>query len=84
MQQFCQSCGFPLAKDKQGGGSEKDGRKSQLYCSMCYVNGKFVVEFATAKEMQDFCVNEMHKAGMPRWWAWLLTRPIPRLSRWRK
>jgi len=22
---FCQSCGFPLKKDKNGGGTEKDG-----------------------------------------------------------
>ncbi len=22
---FCQSCGYPMKKDKKGGGSEKDG-----------------------------------------------------------
>ncbi|MBP6334223.1 MAG: hypothetical protein KA444_02035, partial [Bacteroidia bacterium] len=33
---FCQSCGFPLNKDKKGGGTEIDGSTSLLYCSMCY------------------------------------------------
>jgi len=31
---FCQSCGFPLKKDKQGGGNEKDGSLSTKFCSM--------------------------------------------------
>ena len=39
---FCQSCGFPLKKDKQGGGTEKDGSISKKYCSMCYKNGEFL------------------------------------------
>jgi hypothetical protein len=43
---FCQSCGFPLKKDKKGGGSEKDG-----------INGFF---------------------------AWLATRSIPKLERWKR
>ncbi len=30
--EFCQSCGFPLRKDKKGGGSEKDGTASKKYC----------------------------------------------------
>ena len=39
---FCQSCGFPLEKDKNGGGNEKDGSLSSKYCSMCYQNGEFI------------------------------------------
>lgn len=87
MQEFkiCQSCGFPLKKDKKGGGSEKDGTISKKYCSMCYENGKFLspAEVDTAEKMQKFCIQEMKKSGMNRIFAWLATRPIPRLERWK-
>lgn len=83
---FCQSCGFPLKKDKQGGGTEKDGSKSIKYCSMCYENGQFLTspEIDTAAKMQQFCMQQMKKSGMSGFLAWLGTRPIPRLERWRK
>ncbi len=81
---FCQSCGFPLAKDEQGGGSEKDGSVNNLYCSMCYNNGEFLSppEINSAKKMQDFCIQEMKKDGMNGFLAWILTRGIPKLQRW--
>ncbi len=83
---YCQSCGFPLKKDKKGGGSEKDGSRSIKYCSMCYENGVFLnpPEIDTAEKMQQFCIQEMKKAGMNGFFAWLATRPIPKLERWKK
>lgn len=82
---FCQSCGYPLKKDKKGGGSEKDGSISPKYCSMCYENGEFLspLEVDTAQKMQKFCIQEMKKDGMNGFMAWLLTRGIPRLERWK-
>jgi hypothetical protein len=81
---FCQSCGYPLKKDKQGGGTEKDGSKSVKFCSMCYEKGQFLTppEIDTAEKMQKFCMEQMRKAGMNRFLAWLGTRPIPKLERW--
>jgi len=107
---ICQSCGYPLKKDKKGGGTEKDGSISQMYCSMCYENGAFLTPPETEKDgsisqmycsmcyengafltppevdnaykMQQFCIQEMKKAGMNGLFAWLATRPIPRLKRW--
>jgi hypothetical protein len=81
---FCQSCGYPLRKDKQGGGTEKDGSKSVKFCSMCYNNGQFLTppEIDTAKKMQKFCMEQMRIAGMNRFLAWLGTRSIPKLERW--
>lgn len=72
---FCQSCGFPLIKDKKGGGTEKDGTKSKMYCSMCYENGNFLTppEINTAKKMQNFCIQEMKKDGINGLFAWLAT-----------
>lgn len=82
---FCQSCGFPLKKDVKGGGSEKDGSLSPKYCSMCYENGQFLSppEVDTAAKMQDFCIKEMKKDGMNGFFAWLATRGIPKLERWK-
>lgn len=83
---FCQSCGFPLEKDKNGGGTNKDGSISDKYCSMCYVNGEFTTpkEVDTAEKMQKFCIEEMKKDGMNPLFAWLATRMIPKLERWKK
>lgn len=82
---FCQSCGYPLKKDKKGGGSEKDGSLSTKYCSMCYEHGEFLTppEVNTAEKMQVFCIQEMRKSGMNRIFAWLATRTIPKLERWK-
>lgn len=82
MSKFCQSCGMPLKKDPQGGGSEADGSKSTTYCSLCYQDGAFHLPDISAREMQDFCVVQMKKQGMNGVLAWLLTRNIPRLDRW--
>jgi hypothetical protein len=83
---FCQSCGFPLKRDKKGGGTEKNGSVSKKYCSMCYANGQFLTppEINTAKKMQEFCIREMKKEGMNGFFAWLATRSIPNLERWKK
>ena len=83
---FCQSCGFPMNKDKKGGGSNADGSISEKYCSMCYENGKFLTppEVNNAKKMQEFCIQEMKKGGMNGIFAWVATRGIPRLERWKK
>jgi hypothetical protein len=75
-----------MSKDKQGGGTEKDGSINKKYCSMCYQNGKFLTppEVDDAKKMQDFCIKEMRKSGFNVVFAWLATRGIPKLERWVK
>ena len=83
---FCQSCGFPLRKDKKGGGTEKDGSINKKYCSMCYENGVFLTppEVDSAEKMQQYCIEELRKDGMNRIFAWLATRSISKLERWKK
>lgn len=49
----CQSCGMPLSKDTQRGGTEKDGTKSTKYCSYCYTNGEFKGGNVTLKEFSE-------------------------------
>ena len=80
---FCQSCGMPMKKDPMHGGLNKDGSKNHDYCSYCYVDGEFTFK-GTAKEMQDFCKDKMVEMGSSKFSAWLFTRNIPRLARWRK
>lgn len=85
MNKYCQSCGYPMKKDKQGGGTNADGSINPKYCSMCYGNGKFLSppEIDTAQNFQAYCIQEMKKDGINGLLAWVLTRGIPRLERWK-
>ena len=47
---ICQSCGMPLDKDPDKGGTNSDGSKSDKYCSYCFQNGKFTDEGMTFQE----------------------------------
>lgn len=83
MAQRCESCGMPLNKDPQGGGSEADGTRSDRYCSICYAEGDFVHKGVSAQEFQANCAEALAAKGMPRVMAWLFTRGIPNLPRWK-
>lgn len=75
---------MPLRKDPNGGGTEQDGSVSHKYCSFCYDKGTFrSPEIDTAEKMQAFCVKQMKQNGMNGFLAWMFTRSIPRLERWK-
>jgi len=74
---------MPFKYDPQGGGTEAGGTKSVTYCSYCYQEGKFTDNFKTAKEMQDFCITKLVEMKYPKIVAWLFTRRIPKLERWK-
>jgi hypothetical protein len=80
---ICQSCGVPLSKDPRGCGRNADGSKNLKYCSYCYQNGMFVGSGMTVAEFQEFYRKEMIRAGSPKFIAWLLTRKMNRLERWK-
>ena len=82
MGNVCQSCGMPLKKDPQGGGTEADGTLCQTYCSICYDQGAFRHPDVSVSEFQAQCVAALQRSGMPKIMAWLFTRGIPRLGRW--
>jgi len=82
MNKFCQSCGMPMKKDPDQGGTNADGSKSLKYCSYCYQSGNFTQPNFTVRQMQDFCIDKMKEMGMPRFLAWIFTRSIPKLERW--
>ena len=80
----CQSCGMPLNKDPQGGGTEADGSKSTMYCSLCYDNGTFRRPDITADEMKQFVKGKLKEMGFPGFLAGMMTKGIPNLERWKK
>lgn len=74
---YCQSCGMPLNADP----NPNNGK----FCSLCFKDGEFLnKDIKTAKEMQAFCIKEMKKQGMNGLLAWIFTRGIPMLERWKK
>lgn len=79
---FCQSCNLPMKKDPEGGGTNADGSKSEQYCSYCYQHGDFLFH-GTVDEFQEFCRKEMIKGGHSRFTAWLFSRNLKRLERWK-
>lgn len=80
---FCQSCGMPMKKDEQGGGTNVDGTKSLKYCSYCYQQGTFTLPDFTAQQMQQLVKGKMKEMGFPGFLAGFFTYGIPKLERWR-
>jgi NAD-dependent SIR2 family protein deacetylase len=78
----CQSCGMPFAKDELGGGTEKNGAKSPMYCSHCYLKGEFTLPDLTAEEMKERVKQKIVEFGMPKFVAGFFTRNIHKLERW--
>ena len=88
MGQICQSCGMPLSRDKEGGGTNAAGSKSSEYSSLCYQKGEFSQPDFSAADVQKFCIEKMTECKVPKVpkvpkvLAWLFTRRIPSLQRW--
>jgi hypothetical protein len=78
----CQSCGMPLSKDENGGGTNKDGTKNSKYCSHCYNNGEFTNPDISVEEMQELVNNKMKEMHIPKFMARMFTKGIPKLERW--
>lgn len=78
----CQSCGMPLAKDPEGGGTEADGSKSLRYCSDCYQSGHFTLPDITLEQMRQRVITKLTRLHFPQPLAKLMTRHLSRLERW--
>ena len=75
---------MPLKKDPTGGGTNTDGTKSTVYCSLCYENGAFKNPDWTAEQMQSFVKNKLKDMGFPGFIAGFFSMGIPKLKRWKK
>ena len=80
----CQSCGMPLKKSPNGGGTNADGTISKIYCAYCYEKGKFLQPSCTVTEMQTFVQNKMKEMGFPGFLAKFFTKRISKLERWKQ
>lgn len=78
----CQSCGMPLKRDVQGGGTQTDGSASPKYCSHCYQGGKFTLPELTVVQMRERVKGKLKGFGFPGFLAGFFTRGIPNLERW--
>lgn len=74
---------MPMSRDPQGGGTNADGTVNKTYCSYCYQNGAFTFNGAV-DEFQEFCREKMIEGGHNRFIAWLFTRSMKRLPRWKQ
>ena len=79
----CQSCGMPMKRDPQGGGTHSDGSKSKIYCSHCFDHGKFTVRNITVDEMKERVKGKLKATGIPGFIASFVTRKIHKLERWK-
>jgi hypothetical protein len=79
----CQSCGMPLKRDEQGGGTNADGSRSTMFCSHCYNNGQFVSPDLSADEMKELVKDKLREFGIPGFLTGVFTKKIPELERWK-
>ena len=79
----CQSCGMPLKKSPNGGGTNADKSINKMYCAYCYENGQFKQPNWSVTQMQDFVKGKMKEMGFPGFLAGFFTKGIAHLERWK-
>jgi hypothetical protein len=79
----CQSCGMPLARDAQGGGTEANGSKSTEYCSHCYRNGAFTSPAMTVEQMVTNVRGRLTQLNLPPAAVAAMSEGVRSLRRWR-
>ena len=72
---------MPLDKDPWKGGTEKDGSKSTMYCSLCYEDGE--LHPMTLDEMKTIVDDAMKKEGMNWFIRKMALWQLPHLKRWK-
>ena len=82
---ICQSCGMPLDKDLNKGGTNSDGSKSDKYCSFCFQNGKFIDEGITLSEKIEKNIQiAVLRLNIPESEARKMAESsLPNLERWK-
>ena len=74
---------MPLKKDPKGGGKNADGSKNVMYCSYCYIEGKFTKPDITVIQMQEFVKAKLKEMKFPGFVAGFFAKGIPKLERWK-
>ncbi len=82
---ICQSCGMPLDKDPNYGGTNADKSISDTYCSFCYQDGQFLDEGISLQEKIEKNVQiAVSKLNIPENKAREMAESLlPKLDRWK-
>ena len=80
---FCQSCGMPMDKDPEKGGSNADGSQTVKYCSYCFKMGTFNDNFTKVEEMVKFVRDKLKEMGYGPIKRWFFTSHMSQLERWK-
>jgi hypothetical protein len=80
---FCQSCGMPMEKDIEKGGTNADGTKTLKYCSHCFQSGEFKDNFTKPDEMVKLVRGKLKEMGYGPIKRWFYTSHIKQLERWK-
>lgn len=85
MKKQCQSCGMPLQTKEAGDcrGTEKDGTKSEKWCSLCYKDGEFVGGDCTLDQMKEIVDTALKNQGRGKLMRWMAQKQLPTLERWK-
>jgi hypothetical protein len=83
--QICQSCGMPLDKDPNKGGTNADTSLSDKYCGFCFKDGKFIDEGITLQEKIEKNIQiAILRMNIPESKAREMAESIlPTLERWK-
>jgi Putative zinc ribbon domain len=80
----CQSCGMPMSRDENGGGTEMDGTTRSIeYCSHCYRNGMFTEPDLTVDDVIARAQARLQAAGVPEPVIERNLMGMYRLDRWK-
>lgn len=77
---------MPLQTKKAGDcrGTERDGSKSEMYCTLCYTNGAFIGPDCTLGDMKKIVDDALKEQGSGRVMRWLAQKQLPNFKRWKK
>lgn len=64
-------------------GTEADGTRSEVWCSLCYHDGAFIVPDCTLDHMRIIVDAALIENGSGRLMRWMAQRQLPKLERWR-
>jgi hypothetical protein len=83
--QICQSCGMPLDKDPNKGGTNTDKSISEKYCSFCFKDGKFLDEGISLQEKIEKNIQiAVSRGNIPENKARKMAENLlPTLERWK-
>lgn len=82
MEPKCQSCGMPMASERDFG-TDADGSRNADYCRFCFKGGKFAAPDMTMEQMIEKVASFASKMNMTESQARSMAKStIPKLKRW--